>query len=586
VGALQNNPYIRFFSFFGLRENPFAVSPDPRYLFMTPQIQEAWHALAFGIQSREGIIVFTGEAGTGKTTLINRLLEWLRERRMPTAFIFNSHLEPKHLFDFMLADFGVQADPRHLGNSLMCLSRWLPERCREGQIPVLIVDEAQGLPLQVLEEIRLLLNLESPNEKLLQIVLAGQPELEDKLKRPELRQLKQRIALRCRTGALTLKETHEYIQVRLNIAGAAGKSIFSPDAMNAVHDYSRGIPRVMNLLCEHALINSYAGNMHVVPARVVNEIAREFQFDEEAYAPSIRKRTIPARIYEPLVVAEGSFLPVQAAAPSVTSPLEAAAPLAFSTPVEPVPTLAARNEPAMALRDHDELVRSPRQSDVSLAPVRPSTVGAAGNTAPMKTSEVELHVSAGRQMIAGVLATRLQIVRFLIIVRAGVITRALDLSEALHQGTMRIFDIRVLRRLAIKVKSGVVLGTRRLSARFSREAPPLRLLWRNAGSACQRIRGTLQYWLGQPLAQRHSSPGFKSNSQRTNLWAKFAFSFNWPRSWQASRDKSQPVGPSSSRIKVNAPVRRWLRQPFRPSQSPRANSRAAANQRSRIPSGF
>ena len=146
-------------------------------------------------------------------------------------------------------------DPRWQGNSLLCLSQWLPERCREGRIPVLIVDEAQGLPLPVLEEIRLLMNLETSNQKQLQIVLAGQPELEEKLKRPEMRHFAQRIALRCKTAPLTLKETYEYIQVRLDVAGAFGKPIFSPEAVSTVHGCSRGIPRVMNLICEHSLIN-------------------------------------------------------------------------------------------------------------------------------------------------------------------------------------------------------------------------------------------------------------------------------------------------------------------------------------------
>ena len=252
---------------------------------MTPRIQEAWEAIEYGIRSREGIILLTGEAGTGKTSLIRRLLDWLRESRTPTAYIFNSHLESKHLYDFMLADFGVRPDPQWRGNALMCLGQWLPERCREGRVPVLIVDEAQGLPLHVLEEIRLLLNLETPQEKLLQIVLAGQPELEEKLNRPETRHLKQRISLRCKTAPLTPKEARDYIQARLDVAGAAGRLIFSPEAVDAVHAYSRGIPRVMNLLCEHALIDAYAGNMRIVPARVVEDVAREFHFDRERYVP-------------------------------------------------------------------------------------------------------------------------------------------------------------------------------------------------------------------------------------------------------------------------------------------------------------
>ena len=163
---------------------------------------------------------------------------------------------------------------------LMRLNTWLVKCFRAGESPVLIVDEAQGLSFKLLEEIRLLLNLETASEKLLQIVLAGQPELEDKLKQPELRQLRQRIALRCSTRPLTLEESHGYITERLRIGGAMGDPIFASDAMDAVHFYSQGIPRVINLLCEHALINAYVEHFRVVPARMVDEAAREFFLDE------------------------------------------------------------------------------------------------------------------------------------------------------------------------------------------------------------------------------------------------------------------------------------------------------------------
>jgi type II secretory pathway predicted ATPase ExeA len=266
--------------FFGLRENPFNVNPDPRFLFLTPQTQEALDDLTYGIQARKGLILLTGEVGTGKTTLINRVLDWLRQQKTPTAFIFNSHLETSHLFDFILADFGVPFDSRLKGNVLMRLNQWLFERYRAGETPVLIVDEAQGLPNHVLEEIRMLLNLETPSEKLLQIVLAGQPELEARLKQPALRQVKQRITLRCKTAALTLQETHDYIQARLHIAGANGRPIFASQAMDAVYFYSRGIQRVINLLCEHSLINAYVDHVRPVPAPIVEDIAREFQFDD------------------------------------------------------------------------------------------------------------------------------------------------------------------------------------------------------------------------------------------------------------------------------------------------------------------
>src|SRR6202158_4157457 len=266
-------------TFFGLRENPFNVNPDPRFLYLTPQTQAAMDELTYGIQNRKGFILLTGEVGTGKTTLINYLLNWLKARKTPTAFIFNSHLSANHLFDFILTDFGIPSDYRFNNNMLMRLNTWLIERFRAGERPVLIIDEAQGLSSELLEEIRLLLNLETASEKLLQIVLAGQPELEQKLKRPELRQLQQRITLRCNTGVLSLAECHGYIVERLRIAGAT-RDIFAGDAMDAVYFYSQGIPRVVNLLCEHALINAYVEHSEHVRARMVEDAAHEFLLDE------------------------------------------------------------------------------------------------------------------------------------------------------------------------------------------------------------------------------------------------------------------------------------------------------------------
>jgi|HubBroStandDraft_6_1064221.scaffolds.fasta_scaffold05481_7 general secretion pathway protein A len=304
--------------FFGLRENPFNLNPDPRYLFLTPQTREALDELTYGIQARQGLILLTGEVGTGKTTLIYRLLDWLHQQQTPTAFIFNSHLEISHLFDFILTDFGVPFDSGLKRGALMRLNLWLLDRYRTGETPVVIVDEAQGLPSHVLEEIRMLLNLETPREKLLQIVLAGQPELEERLKRPELRQIKQRIALRCKTAALTLEETHNYIRARLQIAGAGERLVFSPQAMDAVHCYSRGIPRVTNLLCEHALINAYVEHIQPVPAHIIAEVAREFQFDDIKHAVPCQDSVdalFSALIAIPETLASARVCPSAAASP-------------------------------------------------------------------------------------------------------------------------------------------------------------------------------------------------------------------------------------------------------------------------------
>ena len=268
--------------FFRLRESPFNVNPDPRYLFLTSQIQEALAGLTYGIQNRKGFILLTGEVGTGKTTLINRLLDWLRGQRVATAYIFNSRLDVNHLFDFIMADFEIPCESREKSQVLLRLNQWLLERYRCGETAVLIVDEAQNLSSEVLEEIRLLTNLETSTEKLLQIVLTGQPELEEKLKVPSLRQLRQRITLRCRTAPLSLEETFGYVAERLRIAGANGEPVFSKEAIQTVHLYSRGIPRVVNLLCEHSMINAYVDGVRPIPAHLVEEVAREFQLDEIA----------------------------------------------------------------------------------------------------------------------------------------------------------------------------------------------------------------------------------------------------------------------------------------------------------------
>jgi general secretion pathway protein A len=279
-------------SFFGLRESPFNVNPDPRYLFLTGQIREALAGLTYGIQNRKGFILLTGEVGTGKTTLLNRLLDWLHDHRMPTAYIFNSRLNVAHLFDFIMADFEIPCESREKSQVLLRLNQWLLERYRMGETAVLIIDEAQNLSPDVLEEVRLLTNLETSTEKLLQIVLTGQPELEEKLKLPQLRQLRQRITLRCHTGALSLEETFGYIAERLRIAGANGEPVFSKEAIETVHTYSCGIPRVINLLCEHSMINAYVENSRPVCAQIVQDVAREFQLDQ--IAPIVSKAS-PSR---------------------------------------------------------------------------------------------------------------------------------------------------------------------------------------------------------------------------------------------------------------------------------------------------
>ena len=273
--------------FFGLRANPFNVNPDPRYLFLTRHTEEALACLTYGIQSRKGFVLLTGEVGTGKTTLINKLLEWLRVQQVPTAFIFNSRMNVPQFLDYMMADFGIPCDSRSKSQVLLRLYNWLLDRYRAGETAVLIVDEAQNLSDELLEEIRMLTNLETFTEKLLQIVLVGQPELEQKLKQPHLRQLRQRLTLRAKTHPLTLDETKAYVAQRLRIAGSSGQQIFEPEALVAIHRFSSGIPRVVNLICEHCLVSAFVDQKKVVTLDVVETVARDFDLGDSTISTVI-----------------------------------------------------------------------------------------------------------------------------------------------------------------------------------------------------------------------------------------------------------------------------------------------------------
>jgi type II secretory pathway predicted ATPase ExeA len=278
--------------FFGLRANPFNVNPDPRYLFLTRHTEEALACLTYGIQSRKGFVLLTGEVGTGKTTLINKLLEWLRLQQVATAFVFNSRLNVPQFLDYMMADFGIPCDSRSKSQILLRLYNWLLDRYRAGETAVLIIDEAQNLSDELLEEIRLMTNLETSTEKLLQIVLVGQPELELKLKQAHLRQLRQRLTLRAKTHPLTMDETKSYVAQRLRIAGSSGQQIFDPEALNAIHLYSGGIPRVVNLICEHCLVSAFVDQQRVVAQSVVEAVARDFDLGDSTASAAL---SVPPR---------------------------------------------------------------------------------------------------------------------------------------------------------------------------------------------------------------------------------------------------------------------------------------------------
>jgi type II secretory pathway predicted ATPase ExeA len=268
--------------FFGLRALPFGASPDPRFLYMMPQIREALACLQYGIATRKGFVVLTGEVGTGKTTLLKTVLSSFRKDRVSSAFVFNPCLDVLDFLEFVLTDFGIAPKARTKSGMLLQLNSWLIDRFRAGALCVIVVDEAQNCSWELLEEIRLLTNLETSSEKLLQIVLSGQPELGEKLHNPTVRQLRQRISIWCRTHALSEEESQAYISERLRIAGAT-QPVLSPEAAQLVHRYAKGIPRLINLICEHSMISAYVEQITPIPARIVEAVAVELELEDQPF---------------------------------------------------------------------------------------------------------------------------------------------------------------------------------------------------------------------------------------------------------------------------------------------------------------
>jgi general secretion pathway protein A len=278
-------------SFFGLTRNPFDLTPDPTCFVPTTRHNEALAALYYGIRRHKGVVVVTGEVGTGKTLLLRCLLRLFKEsKEISYAYLFNCLLSPTEFLYYTLSDFGVTVSSQNKSKLLLDLSKFVSSRGLKGLTTVLIVDEAHLLSTELLEEIRLLSNLETNDDKLLQIVLVGQPELNDKLDSFEHRPLKQRIALRAQLTSLDADETERYISERLRIAGTGTGSnpIFTPDAIRAVYESSRGLPRLINTVCENALITAYAKQIPSVTADLVEDVARDFHLSSPSSADAKR----------------------------------------------------------------------------------------------------------------------------------------------------------------------------------------------------------------------------------------------------------------------------------------------------------
>jgi general secretion pathway protein A len=267
--------------FYNLQRNPFEITPDPSFLFPTERHNEALAALYYGVRRRKGFVVLTGEVGTGKTLLVRCLLLLLKSSNVAYAYVFNSRLSSLDFLQYIAGDFGLAASGKTKSELLLELGSFLVARHQKKLTTVLVADEAHHLTAEVLEEVRLLTNLETSQEKLLQILLVGQPELDEKLDSLELRQLKQRIALRARLNPLDLEETKGYIHRRLQLAGANShaRTLFPDDTTAEVYHHSGGFPRLINTVCENALITAYSRQLPMVSPEIIAEVAADFRLD-------------------------------------------------------------------------------------------------------------------------------------------------------------------------------------------------------------------------------------------------------------------------------------------------------------------
>jgi general secretion pathway protein A len=288
-----------YHEYYGLVRSPFEMTPDPAFLFLGEVHREGLATLGYGVSARKGFVLLTGEVGTGKTTLLHALLSQL-DRETLAAFLFNPRLDPLDFFRVLFDEYGIEEPCHTKAEYLLALNRFLIGRLERNLTTLLIVDEAQNLSPEMLEEIRLLSNLETPRSKLIQIMLVGQPELWEMLSRPELRQLRQRIVLRHELRPFSPEETSRYVEERLRLAGHTGKEIFKNSALKAIYEISQGVPRVINILCDGALLIGFAKDRPTLSAEEVREVARDLGLGssvpvggpDEGHSPARQRRSL------------------------------------------------------------------------------------------------------------------------------------------------------------------------------------------------------------------------------------------------------------------------------------------------------
>jgi len=268
---------IVYEEFFGLREQPFGMTPDPRFLYLSEGHQEALARLVYGVKGRKGFVEITGDVGVGKTILSRALLKRL-DKETKVSFVTNTHLLPSELLLLILNDLGVKTEETSKGRLLLQLKQVLQEQLVRGANVVVVVDEAQNLDFDLLEELRMLSNFETDADKLIQILLLGQPELATRLNDPRLRQLKQRISIRHRISPLSREESSAYIRHRLGVAGYTDETpLFSKESEDVIFDYSKGLPRSINSLCDNALLTGYVHEESSITPKMIGEIIDELE---------------------------------------------------------------------------------------------------------------------------------------------------------------------------------------------------------------------------------------------------------------------------------------------------------------------
>ncbi len=325
-------------AFFGLKEKPFSLTPNTRFLYLSRFHNEVYAHLLYGIENRSGFIMVTGEVGTGKTTILRALLKHLDENKYQLAFIFNPKLTAVELLHNINREFGIDDPTAKLPELIECLNRFLLDENRAGRVPVLVIDEAQNLSGDVLEQIRLLSNLETETDKLIQIVLVGQPELQHHLNDPSLRQLNQRIAIRYRLVPMTRDETIDYVMHRLKVAGRPDGNVFPRSSLKQIYEASGGVPRMINLLCDRAMLVAFSAGQGTVSPPFVRQAVLELAGEHEkinrpkfswARAASVTGVFV---LFAALFAVWANVIPVKSILPEVSPPPQVTKPAIVPRP--------------------------------------------------------------------------------------------------------------------------------------------------------------------------------------------------------------------------------------------------------------